>query len=234
MVDRGPNTEELAEKSVKDLFYMIPERVWPGSSRATIKVVAGCMYSGKTTELINDIRRAGFANQGACIFKPSLDNRYEGITKVNSHDGGVGDAIPVTSAKQILTEIISSKRLGSLLVVGIDEIQFFDSEIVDVAVGLRGKGFRVVAAGLNLDFRGEPFGPMPQILVHAEEIIRTHAICNECGGQADYTQRIVDGVPANYDNPIILIGAQDSYEARCYEHHIVPGKPRIVPRPDEL
>ncbi len=222
MVDILQVTEDLSEKSLNDLFMMIPERVWPSHSSSKIEIVDGCMFSGKTEEMIRRIKRARIAKQPAQIFKPIIDVRYGGTKKVNSHDGIEDDAIPVANSKEILINLIQNKDSDNLLVIGIDEVQFLDNEITDVVLGLRDKGFRIVMAGLNLDFRGEPFGPISKLLTYAEEITKLHAICTTCGEDADYTQRIINGEPAKYDSPIILVGAAEAYEARCREHHLVP------------
>jgi thymidine kinase len=177
------------------------------------------MYSGKTEELIRRARRARIAKLKVQMFKPAIDVRYT-LEKVQSHNGLDFEAVPVASAHE-LEECIDSDTQ----VVAIDEVQFFDSEIVAVVLRLASKGIQVLLAGLDRDFRGEPFGEMPRLLTYAEDCVKLHAICMVCGEEASYTQRIVNGIPANYNEPIIKIGAQESYEARCRAHHEVPGKP---------
>lgn len=181
-----------------------------------IEVICGSMFCGKTEELIRRVRRAIIAKQKVKVFKPSIDDRY-GIQSVTSHTGQTVEAIPVPSASDIL-ELAN----GGTTVVAIDEAQFFDDAIVNVAQELADKhNIRVIIAGLDLDFRAEPFGPMPYLLSIAEDVTKLRAICVVCGEPASRTQRLVNGQPARYDDPIILVGAQESYEARCREHHIV-------------
>jgi thymidine kinase len=181
-----------------------------------IEVICGSMFCGKTEELIRRVRRATIAKQHVQAFKPIIDNRY-GLERVTSHDGQNIDAKPVAHAGEIPALI-----LPNTTVVAIDEAQFFDAGIVPIAEDLAERGIRVICAGLDLDFRGEPFGPMPELLAHAEEVTKLHAICVVCGEQASRTQRLVNGSPARFDDPIIMIGAKEVYEARCREHHEVP------------
>lgn len=181
-----------------------------------VEVICGSMFCGKTEELIRRVRRAIIAKQKIKVFKPSIDDRY-GIQSVTSHNGQRVEAIPVKSSYEIL-ELLN----GETTVVAIDEAQFFDDGIVDVVQELADKhNIRVIVAGLDLDFRAEPFGSMPSLLSMAEDVTKLHAICVECGESASRTQRLVNGKPARYNDPIILVGAQESYEARCREHHIV-------------
>lgn len=181
-----------------------------------VEVICGSMFCGKTEELIRRVRRAIIAKQKIKVFKPSIDDRY-GIQSVTSHNGQTVEAIPVKSSYEIL-ELVN----GETTVVAIDEAQFFDDGVVDVVQELADKhNIRVIVAGLDLDFRGEPFGSMPFLLSMAEDVTKLHAICVECGESASRTQRLVNGKPARYNDPIILVGAQESYEARCREHHIV-------------
>ncbi len=182
-----------------------------------IEVICGSMFCGKTEELIRRVRRAIIAKQKIKVFKPSLDDRY-GIQNITSHTGQSAAAIPVSEALEIL-ELAN----GDTTVVAIDEAQFFDAGIIAVAQELVDVySIRVIIAGLDLDFRGEPFGAMPQLLSVAEDVTKLHAICVCCGEEASRTQRLVNCKPANYDDPIILVGAQESYEARCRKHHEVP------------
>ena len=181
-----------------------------------IEVICGSMFCGKTEELIRRVRRAIIARQKVKVFKPEIDDRY-GIQRITSHTGQSVEAIPVKAAGQIL-ELAN----GETTVVAIDEAQFFDDGIVRVAQGLADKfNIRVIIAGLDTDFRGEPFGAMPHLLSIAEEVIKLQAICVVCGESASRTQRLVNGRPAAMDDPIILVGAQESYEARCRQHHEV-------------
>ena len=175
------------------------------------------MFCGKTEELIRRVRRAIIARQKVKVFKPEVDDRY-GIQRITSHTGQSVEAIPVAAAGDIL-----DLANGETTVVAIDEAQFFDDGIVAVAQSLA-EDFdnRVIIAGLDTDFRGQPFGAMPRLLCIAEEVIKLQAICVVCGEPASRTQRLVNGEPAAYDDPIIMVGAQESYEARCRQHHAVP------------
>jgi len=182
----------------------------------SVEVICGSMFCGKTEELIRRLRRARIARQKVQVFKPALDNRYD-EKKVTSHSGLDVDAIPVPSPEGILENLEKGTT-----VVGIDEVQFFESGIVDVVESLADKGVRVIVTGLDMDFRGEPFGCMPQLMARAEKVDKLHAICMVCGGLASRTQRLVDGKPAHYNDPVVVVGAQELYEARCRQHHEVP------------
>ena len=174
------------------------------------------MFSGKTDELIRRLRRATIARQKVQVFKPAVDNRY-GETKVTSHAGSDFAAAPIQGALEVLAELEEDTT-----VVAIDEAQFFDTEIINVVQNLANKGIRVIVAGLDTDFRGEPFGPMPVMMAQAERVDKLHAICMVCGEEASRTQRLVNGKPARYDDPVVIIGASELYEARCRKHHEVP------------
>jgi thymidine kinase len=183
-----------------------------------VEVICGSMFCGKTEELLRRVRRAIIAKQNVQVFKHSLDDRYDGVQRVTSHDGQNYQAQHVSSAREILPLI-----LPETTVVAVDEVQFFDSGIVDVVNELADRDLRVIVAGLDMDFRGEAFGALPQLLCRAEDVTKLHAICVVCGEDASRTQRLVNGKPARYDDPIILVGAQESYEARCRNCHDVPG-----------
>jgi thymidine kinase len=182
-----------------------------------IEVIAGVMFSGKSEELIRRVRRATIARKRVQVFKSHLDDRYAGLFAVASHDQRTVEAIPVDSAVQIAQRIDPSAQ-----VIAIDEAQFLDAGIVSVATTLAERGRRVILAGTDTDFRGEPFGSMPQLMAVAEVVDKLHAICVLCGAPASRNQRLLDGQPANYDSPTILVGAADSYEARCRACHVVP------------
>ncbi len=186
------------------------------SSHAGLEVVVGSMFSGKSEELIRRVKRAIIARRTVQVFKPVIDDRY-GVEVVRSHDGDSFVARPVRSSAEIMP-LISAETT----VVGIDEVQFFDPGIIDVVRALVESGRRVICAGLDLDFRGEPFGPVPVLLAVAERVDKLEAICVVCGEPATRTQRIVNGIPAFYDEPIIVVGAQEAYEARCRTCHEVP------------
>jgi thymidine kinase len=185
-----------------------------------VEIVCGSMFSGKTEELIRRVRRARIAKQQVQVFKPALDNRYE-LQKVSSHNGLHWQAVPVSNAREILDQLEPETT-----VVAVDEAQFFDWEIAQVCDLLAARGLRVILAGLDVDFRGEPFGPMPLLMAEAEEVTKLQAICVVCGAPASRTQRLIDGKPAAYDDPVILVGGSESYEARCRACHQVPGKPQ--------
>ena len=185
-------------------------------TQGSIEVVCGSMFSGKTDELIRRLVRATIARQKVQVFKPAIDIRYA-VEKVTSHAGSNFDAMPVEKASDIRNKLDKDAT-----VVAIDEAQFFDPEVVNVAQELASQGVRVLIAGLDTDFRGEPFGPMPILMSMAEDVDKLHAICMVCGGEASRTQRLVNGKPARYDDPIVIVGASEMYEARCRVHHEVP------------
>jgi thymidine kinase len=185
-------------------------------THGSVEVVCGSMFSGKTDELIRRLVRARIARQKVQVFKPAIDIRYA-VEKVTSHMGTNFDALPVEQARDILGRVEPDTT-----VVGIDEAQFFDAEIAPVAQELAERGVRVLVAGLDLDFRGEPFGPMPMLMSKAERVDKLHAICMVCGEEASRTQRLVNGQPARYDDPVVIVGASELYEARCRVHHEVP------------
>ncbi len=186
-----------------------------------IEIICGSMFSGKSEELIRRIRRATYANLSIQVFKPTIDNRYDD-TAVVSHNGTSITAQPIDRAEEIYDHINEGTE-----VVGIDEVQFFDETIVEIAEELAEKGIRVIAAGLDTDFRGEPFGPVPKLMAISESVTKLSAICPICGSPATRTQRLIDGKPASYHDPVILVGATESYEPRCRHHHEVPNKPAL-------
>ena len=186
----------------------------------SIEVITGSMFSGKTDELIRRLRRARIARQAVQVFKPAIDARYQ-IDKVTSHAGGEFEATPVAQAQDI-----RERLQPDTTVVAIDEAQFFEDSIVPVVQGLAESGVRVIVAGLDSDFRGEAFGPMPVLLAVAERVEKLQAICMLCGEPASRTQRLIDGVPAHVEDPVIVVGASELYEARCRRHHMVRRGPR--------
>ncbi len=183
-----------------------------------LEVITGPMFCGKTDELLRRLRRAIIAKQKIQVFKPGFDIRYSS-EKVTSHAGNEYNAHPVENISEVPTLLLDDVTL-----VAIDEAQFFGEQIIDVTQALVDKGIRVIVAGLDMDFRGEPFGQMPVLLAQAEIVDKLHAICMVCGEEATRTQRLVDGNPAYYDDPIIIVGASEMYEARCRIHHQVPRK----------
>lgn len=170
--------------------------------RGWIEVICGSMFSGKTEELIRRMKRAQFANLRVEIFKPAVDTRYDEVNVV-SHDANVIHSTPVEKSQNILL------LCGDVDVVGIDEAQFFDADIVHVCQMLANKGIRVIVAGLDTDFLANPFGPMPQLLAVAEYITKLHAICMKCGGLANHSFRKVN------KGPQLVLGEKDLYEPRC-------------------
>jgi thymidine kinase len=181
-----------------------------------VEVICGSMFSGKTEEMIRRLRRAVIAKQRVQVFKPVIDIRYQ-KEKVTSHAGIDFEAIPLKYSREILENLQSETT-----VVGIDEVQFFDDGIVDVIEKLADKGLRVLVTGLDMNFRGEPFGCIPILMSKAEKVDKLHAICMVCGEPATRTQRLVNGKPARYDDPVVIVGADEMYEARCRTHHEVP------------
>jgi thymidine kinase len=184
-----------------------------------LEVITGPMFSGKTDELIRRLRRARIARQKVQVFFPALDSRYAGYEygKVTSHAGTEFDGTPVRSAGEILRAV--DEETG---VVGIDEAQFFDDDILSVVRKLVESGVRVIVTGLDTDFRGEPFGPIPQLMAQAERLDKLQAICMVCGEPASRTQRLRNGKPAAAHDPVVAIGDGELYEARCRMHHTVP------------
>jgi thymidine kinase len=173
------------------------------------------MFSGKTEELIRRLRRAVIARQKVQVFKPGIDVRYH-EERVTSHNGLGFEAQPVSSASEIISDLEPDTT-----VVAIDEVQFFDAEIIELCEILANQGKRVICAGLDTDFRGVPFGPMPDLMARAEEVNKLHAICVVCGEEANRTQRLIDGQPAAFNDPVVLVGAAEVYEARCRQCHAV-------------
>lgn len=182
----------------------------------SVEVITGPMFCGKTEELIRRLRRAAIARQQVQVFKPAIDDRYD-QEKVTSHSGSEFDAIPIGRAAEILTRLEAHTT-----VVAIDEAQFFEDDITHVVQTLADRGLRVIVAGLDTDFRGEPFGPMPKLMAQAERVDKLQAICMVCGEPASRTQRLVNGEPARYNDPVVFVGAAEFYEARCRVHHQVP------------
>ena len=182
----------------------------------SLEVICGSMFCGKTEELIRRLRRARIAKQKVQVFKPVIDNRYDHM-KVTSHSGLDVDAFPVASSAEIFEKLDPDAT-----VIGVDEAQFFDDGVVDVVEDLANRGLRVIVTGLDTDFRGEPFACMPELMARAEKVDKLRAICMVCGEDATRTQRLVNGEPARYNDPIVVVGAQEMYEARCRKHHEVP------------
>jgi thymidine kinase len=195
--------------------------LYHGDGHGWIEVITGVMFSGKSEELIRRVRRALIARKRVQVFKSALDDRYAGLRRISSHDGSGVDAIPIRSSRELAAEIHPSTQ-----VFAIDEVQFLDDGIVEVVTTLADRGARVILAGTDMDFRGEPFGPIPRLLAVAETVDKLHAICVACGSPATRNQRLVDGRPAPYEAPTIQVGGAESYEARCRSCHEVPSLAR--------
>ena len=184
-----------------------------------IEVISGCMFAGKTEELIRRINVLSYAKKNIIVFKPKIDNRYSD-SEIVSHSGAKVPCLVVEKAQDILKKIEADTE-----VVAIDEVQFFDKDIVEVCEYLADKGIRVMVAGLDKDFRGESFGVMPELLTRAEFVTKLTAVCAKCGAPATRTQRLVNGKPAGFEDPIVMVGADESYEPRCRHCNQVPNKP---------
>ncbi len=192
-------------------MYKITKSGW-------LEVITGPMYCGKSEELIRRLRRVKIAKQKVKVFKPVLDDRYS-RKDVVSHSGNSIEAVPVDHPEEILERIDAAVD-----VVGIDEAQFFHEDLVEICEDLADRGIRVILAGLDRDFRNQPFGPMPELMARAEYVDKLHAICIQCGEPASRTQRLIDGEPAAADDPVILVGASEVYEARCRSCHAIKGE----------
>jgi thymidine kinase len=188
-----------------------------GTRPGWIEVISGVMFAGKSEELIRRVRRSIIAKKKVQVFKSHLDDRYGGIFTISSHTGASVEAIPVDSSAQIAQQLNAFAD-----VIAVDEAQFLDPGIVRLSTSLAERGLRVVLAGTDTDFRGEPFGPMPHLMAVAEVVDKLHAICVVCGHPATRNQRLIEGKPARYDSPTIMVGGREAYEARCRHCHQVP------------
>lgn len=184
-----------------------------------LEVICGCMFAGKTEELIRRINVLSYARKNILVFKPKIDDRYS-TTEIASHAGSKVPCIVISEAKEILNHVNYDTD-----VVAIDEIQFFDEDVVDICEYLADSGLRVMVAGLDKDFRGEPFGVLPDLLTRAEFVTKLTAVCAKCGAPATRTQRIINGKPASFNDPIVLVGAKEAYEPRCRHCHEIVEKP---------
>src|ERR687893_116150 len=182
----------------------------------SLTVITGSMFSGKTEELIRRLRRALYARRSVQVFKHALETRSE-LTEIRTHSGALHEAVAVSTSDELLAKVERTTD-----VVAIEEAQFFDEGIVEVCRRLADAGYEVIAAGLDMDFKGEPFGPMPRLLAEADEVTKLRAICARCGRETSRSQRLITGRPAPVSAPTILIGAEESYEARCRHCHEVP------------
>ena len=186
-----------------------------------LEVITGPMFAGKTTELIKRVERQIFAKKKAALFKPSIDNRYS-EDEVVAHNGLRYEAFVIPTNEEGVRKIAEITRKEGYEVIGVDEVQFFPPEIVSTLEELANSGIYVIASGLNLDFKGDPFPVTKELLVRADNIIYLTAVCTVCGRPATRTQRLINGKPAPRDSPVIMVGGRESYEARCREHHVVP------------
>ena len=196
----------------------------PTAPTGSLTIITGSMFSGKTEELIRRVRRSLYARRRVQVFKPGIDVRTD-ETIIRSHSGVPHSALSMESSRELYETVA-----GDTHVVAIEEVQFFDTGIIAVCQKLADRGYAVIAAGLDMDYRGKPFGAMPQLLAIADEVIKLRAICTVCGAEASRSQRLINGNPAPVSAPTVLIGASEAYEARCRKHHIVPpaGDPQVV------
>lgn len=188
-----------------------------GAHDGRVEVISGVMFSGKSEELLRRIRRAIIAKKRVQVFKSHLERRFGPATRLVSHDGAEFDAVPIRAGRELRQLVYPETD-----VVGIDEVQFLEDDIVDVAQWLAGRRVRVIVAGTDMDFRGHPFGPMGELMAIAEVVDKLQAICVKCGGPATRNQRLIDGEPAPPEAPLIHVGGAETYEARCRRCHDVP------------
>ncbi len=180
-----------------------------------LEVICGPMFSGKSDELIRRLTRAEFGKLRTCAFKHKLDDRTS-LDYLQAHNGNKLKAFALNSPEEIMLFVTDE-----IDVIGIDEVQFFPQEIIMVVCSLIDMGKRVIVAGLDLDFRGMPFGPLPSLLALADSVIKLDAVCVQCGRDAHFTQRLINCNPAKFSDPIIMVGAQEHYQARCRNCHTV-------------
>jgi len=184
--------------------------------QGSLEVVCGPMFSGKSEELIRRLRRAQIAKQKVIVFKNKLDDRYHS-TALASHDGNTIDAFAVAN----ICEMRAFLDNNPASVIGIDEVQFFSNNVIQLICDQVNAGKRVIVAGLDLDFRGVPFGCMPLLLAIADKITKLQAICTVCGCDAHFTQRLINGNPAKFTDPVIVVGTHEAYQARCRACHLI-------------
>lgn len=191
------------------------------TNKGKIELICGPMFSGKSTELIRLVDRLTIAGERCVIFKPKIDNRYI-PSKLCTHSKIEKECVVIDKAFGIIEYLYNNRDIS---VVAVDEAQFFDDDITNILKELSNAGYDIIIAGLDKDFRGEPFGPIKELICLAEYVYKLTAVCNVCGEEASYTQRIIDGIPASYNSEIIVVGEKDNYQARCRNHHEVPFKP---------
>jgi thymidine kinase len=183
-----------------------------------VEIITGSMFSGKTEELLRRLRRAEIAGQSVAAFTPAIDDRY-GEATLGSHAGRTWEATVIDTTAEGVSKIPS--YLNGEDVVAVDEANFFPGELVEVCQELADDDRRVVVSGTDQTYRGEPFEPIPQLMAVAEYVEKFQAICTQCGEPATRNQRLIEGEPAHYDDPTIMVGAEESYEARCRNCHVV-------------
>ena len=188
-----------------------------------VEVITGCMFAGKTEELIRRVKVFEFAKKEVVVFKPLIDNRYSNELVV-SHAGSSVKSVLARDSSDIMEYMEAHPEIE---ILAIDEVQFFDEDIVLAINDLADSGIRVMVAGLDMNFRGEPFGVMPTLMTQAEFVTKLTAVCTKCSSPATRTQRLVNGKPAKYDDPTILVGASESYEARCRHCHQIANRPKF-------
>lgn len=199
-----------------------------------LEIICGSMFSGKTEELMRRLKRAEFAKKKVLTIKHQIDQRKNNhVTAIASHNGQKRVALPIDNSE---TSVQTIKKLSQkdIDVIGIDEIQFFPSSIITVINSLINKGKCIIASGLDLDFRGKPFGIVPELMCLADSVLKLKAICVQCGQDAHFSQRILNGKPAQYDDPLILVGTEEYYEARCRICFVVNKKPPMLPNKTEI
>lgn len=197
-----------------------------------IELITGPMFAGKTAELIRRLHRLEYADVKYLVFKPRIDTRS--TQNIKSRTGTSLPSIEVENAPEILSYIMSDNFDNEIKVIGIDEVQFFDDRICEVANILAENGFVVIISGLDKNFKDEPFGPIAKLFAYADKITKLTAICNECGAEATHSLRKIDGKYANYDDEIVKIGCQEFYSAVCRHHHKVPNRPYLNANSEEF
>lgn len=194
------------------IMYFLPR------GYGSLEIICGPMFSGKSEELIRRVKRAKIAKQKVIVFKPEMDDRYS-VDQIASHDGNKENAVNIQNAEEMLQYVHEN-----IDVIGIDEVQFIKGNILQVIKGFMKDGKRVICAGLDMDFKAEPFGNVPSLLAIADSITKLTAVCVICGNPANRTQRLINGNPAKINDPLILIGADEQYQARCRQHHMISDK----------
>lgn len=195
------------------------------SPNGRIEIVTGCMFSGKTQELIHRSQRAEISGENVLGFKPEIDDRYN-KDKISSHTGVKIDAVTINSKDNVRQQIMDyiskyENQNEDIDVIMIDEVNLFDNEIIKTVDELAKNSYRLILSGLDQNFRGEPFDPVPDIMAIADHIEKRKAVCEECGEPATKTQKLINGKPASYDDPTIDVGGDEKYQPRCRECHYV-------------